>query len=108
LRLAVLRFTHSQLNWTARNDYEFIQNYKLLQTAFDKFHVDKVSQTPSAFSHIGLRLEHDFAIASLTCAKKSQAGAPRLGKFHVDDVGEATSASSLLLRLPCHSLMWAD
>ncbi|KAG5192266.1 putative microtubule associated protein EB1 [Tribonema minus] len=30
-----------KLNWSARNDYEFIQNYKLLQTAFDKFHVDK-------------------------------------------------------------------
>jgi len=29
----------SRINWEAKSDYEFVQNYKLLQNGFDKRHV---------------------------------------------------------------------
>ncbi|CAM9494549.1 unnamed protein product [Ectocarpus sp. 12 AP-2014] len=31
----------SKVNWDARNDSEYINNYKVLQSAFDRLHIDK-------------------------------------------------------------------
>ena len=32
----------NKVNWAAKQDFEYISNYKVLQTAFTKHHVDKV------------------------------------------------------------------
>lgn len=32
-----------KVNWSAKQDFEFIQNYKILQTCFTKLHIDRVS-----------------------------------------------------------------
>ena len=32
----------SKVNWGANKDLEFVANYKVLQTAFTKLHVDRV------------------------------------------------------------------
>lgn len=36
----------SRVNWGARSDYEFVANYKLLQAAFDKNHVQRFVDVP--------------------------------------------------------------
>lgn len=33
----------SRINWEAKSDYEYVQNYKLLQAAFTKNRVQRVS-----------------------------------------------------------------
>jgi hypothetical protein len=35
----------NQVNWAAKQSFEFVANYKILQTAFEKVGVDKVCQT---------------------------------------------------------------
>jgi microtubule-associated protein, RP/EB family len=32
-----------KVNWSAKQDFEFIQNYKILQTCFTKLSIDRVS-----------------------------------------------------------------
>ena len=32
-----------KVNWSANKDFEYIANYKVLQSAFTKIHVDKVN-----------------------------------------------------------------
>ena len=31
-----------KVNWAANKDFEYVANYKVLQTAFTKAHIDKV------------------------------------------------------------------
>lgn len=31
----------SKIDWSARSDYEYVQNYKLLQNAFNKYNVQR-------------------------------------------------------------------
>ncbi len=33
----------AKLHWSAAKDFEFVANYKILQTCFTKLHIDKVS-----------------------------------------------------------------
>jgi microtubule-associated protein, RP/EB family len=34
-----------KVNWSAKQDFEFIQNYKILQTCFTKLNIDRVRLT---------------------------------------------------------------
>ncbi len=49
LSVRVGQVAMSKVNWAAKQDFEFVANYKILQTAFAKFHVDRVSHITSNF-----------------------------------------------------------
>ena len=51
----------SKLNWGAKKDHEYVNNYKLLQTCFTKFKIDRVSICDDFFEyfmHLIITLAH--------------------------------------------------
>jgi hypothetical protein len=37
----MLLFLYVQVNWAAKQSFEYVANYKILQTSFAKLHIDK-------------------------------------------------------------------
>jgi RP/EB family microtubule-associated protein len=55
-----------KVNWDAKQDYEFINNYKVLQNCFSKLKIDKVIPSPTRIrGGSNLKMNHTSFVAGM-------------------------------------------
>lgn len=55
-------FNLSKVKWNAKFDYEFVENYKVLQNAFDKNGIKKHIDVSTLTSFVLVRFEYILAV----------------------------------------------